>query len=361
MSWVNILLAIQMVISGQQASPSTDGDGPVVTVEGRIVNHSTGEPVEQTLETMLHILAADGRDAGMLHGESDPDGRFTFEEVPFENGSSVLAMATYEGVVYQSEHALLPSEGAPPPLEIPVFDTTTSSDGLTVATMHLMLTGQPSRLYVTELYIIANTGNLTVATAPGSGEGAGLRFSLPDGASNVAFPEQDPERFEILEAAFLDKASVVPGNPSSATIVQYDLPYEPGFTLQHDLPLDVKRINLLIPTSLGIRPTGAGIEPLGTRNFPEQGLYDLYALPSLASDQPLSLQLEGDIATQPDASPGGAAAPDDSEANLAIGIAGFGLSLVGVGAWWLFRIRRQVDMAEAAATEERLSESADQG
>jgi hypothetical protein len=178
-------------------------------------------------------------------------------------------------------------------------------------------------------------------TIPAEGaDKGGLRYFLPPNASNIAFPDQDPERFKVIDGGFFDTAPLVPSVPSSTTVVQFDLPYEPGVTLQHDLPLAVERISLLIPASLGIRPADPLIQSLGARNFPEQGLYDLYALPSLLHNQPLELKLEGEITAASETDTAQAVASGSSDANLVIGLAGLGLSLIGIAAWWLMRIRR---------------------
>ena len=76
-----------------RAQESTD-------VHGRVVNGTEGEEIPEDLSVLMLVTAANGRLAGTGQTAPDAQGRFVFEDVQIEEGSSYTFSVDNQGVFY---------------------------------------------------------------------------------------------------------------------------------------------------------------------------------------------------------------------------------------------------------------------
>jgi len=97
-----------------RAQESTD-------VHGRVVNGTEGEEIPEDLSVLMLVTAANGRLAGTGQTAPDAQGRFVFEDVQIEEGSSYTFSVDNQGVFYGMS---LGVAGLAEDLVVTVFETT---------------------------------------------------------------------------------------------------------------------------------------------------------------------------------------------------------------------------------------------
>lgn len=150
---------------------------PAPEVTGRVVNGTTGQrmpsfelyvmqPGQQGMQTVKTL-------------RTDAQGKFTVTGVPDLLQSPHVLQAEYRGVNYN--HMLRPM-GQPTDIELAVYETTESMDGIQVSLPHMMIRREGGLLRVDEVYQIENNSNPKKSYV--SREGS-FRFYLPKEMSKL--------------------------------------------------------------------------------------------------------------------------------------------------------------------------------
>ncbi|HEY64628.1 MAG TPA: hypothetical protein G4O02_08655 [Caldilineae bacterium] len=315
----------------------TPEPAPGITITGQIVNGTPGGPSPSNVSLMLH--AYEGRMmVDMIHGTSDAEGRFRFEDVPAPAGRSFEVMATYRDVVYFSER--VEPEPGQMQLDLPVtvYETTTDTTAVRVEQLHILLDFSPERMHVVQIYVLSNTGDRAVV-ADGQ---EGLRFRLPAGATEVSFRgDQDGTRFVREEGGFVDTAPVAPGTGTLSTVVIYTIPYDEGIELTVPVDYPTMSAGVLVP-QVGVTLSGEGWDAGQEMNI--QGrpyLLHSFGHVPLAPGDVVRFTITGrpDLTSLTGATAetrGGAGVPSWV---FALGL-GFSLILITAGGIWWWRDRR---------------------
>jgi hypothetical protein len=324
--------------SWSQELPPPDGGQ---TVSGNVINISTDEEVHEPLEVMLHSWAADGTPGGMLHGITEADGAFAFENVILESGSNYAAMVVYKDVAYYSQPAAVSDGKLSNSLDIGIYETTSDVDKVHIGQLHIFLEFRQGGLMVAEVYAMSNLGNRTVAEAIQQEDGnwATIEFSLPSDAANVAFPSGPAERFELTSTGFTDTQPLTPGEGSGQVVVMYVLPYKDDITLQHALPFDAQNVVVFVPHASGLNIEDQAAQSEAVTTFGDGKSYEAFTYGPQSSGELLRISVSGSPSESEQVSD--VQVPSDSgsisKQDLALGVGVLGASLVIGGIWWWWR------------------------
>lgn len=272
----------------------------------------------------------------MVHGQADGDGRFVFDDVTFAPGFLYAVMANYQDVTYASTPANVPDGETTLDLEVPVFETTVETGAVQMDGMHIFFDAGQGGLQVSEVYSLSNLGDRTVAGAASLDDGtpATIRFSLPPDAANVTF-QGSQSRFFLTEDGFADTAPLLPGERTGQVIVSYSLPYAGSLVLNRSVPFLGGRINVLLPTALGLSLTGDNLVEEGSRDMANGLVVDIFTVERATTGDTINLNLSGELVLS--GGPMGAEAEPANSQGLAIGGIILGLAVIGVGLWWYWR------------------------
>jgi hypothetical protein len=313
------------------------------TVMGQLLNGTAGGAIPGNLTMMLHAWDDNGETV-MLDGTADAGGAFRFEDVPMQDGWVFAAMAGYNDVTFFSEQATVEPGLSELTLPLTVYETTTDASAVRVGQLHLFLDYVGGEVEVSEVYVLANTGDRVVqgTLSLADGRGATLQFALPAGANEVTFQANgDNGRFSMVdETHFADTAPLQPGMGQAKVVVQYTLPYQSGMQLAHAVDYPVDGINIIQRADANVTLAGSDLSGPSTETMEGQS-YSLYG--STAAGLALTLSGRPNFAAA-EAAPGAAAEPGAASATASIerwavpaAAAVLGLALVAAGVWWLRR------------------------
>ena len=347
------LLALPLALyGGYLGGPpqQTPEEGVGWQVTGRIVNGTDAREVPEGLEVMLHSWSEASGEGPMEHSVSGSGGSFAFEGLQIVPGATYAAMALYEAATYFSQPAVASEVEPLPAFEIVIYETTQELAAVSVDSLHVVFQSAQGGLGVTEIYVLSNRGDRTVAD-PGALQDGALQFRLPEGAANVSFPGASSERFVMTADRFTDTAPLVPGEGSGQVAVSYVLAYDDDLAFRHGLDLPVSTTNILVPAGSGPKIAGTSVEYAGTRAVGNAGVYEVYQLGPLPAGEQVEVELSGMLALP--AVQGEVALPQSplADRSLPLGLAALGTALLGAGVWWWRRISAE------AREEEPLPES----
>lgn len=328
-------------ITGTQESPAPAVDATPAAaalaaetgmgqVSGSVVNASGGEP-----PVGVEVLLRGFDDMTQVVTETTTikeNGAFTFENVDMPEGRVFLVTLEYNQATYGSDIGIVENGLTSLDLPVTVYDTTSDAGQISADRLHLFFEFvNDSTLRIIQLYILSNPSNQTVVpTAEGQPV---VRFSLPEGASNLEFQEGAMgERYVETEDGFGDTAAIRPGSGSHEILFGFEMPYDRKLDLVQQMNLPVGAVVILLPEG-GIKVKGDTLTDAGVRDV--QGVqYHLYNGQGLAAGESLRLSLSGSS---------GSSAPSivtGSTTNLVVGLGAFGVALVAAGLWLYQRSRR---------------------
>ncbi len=298
-------------------SPAAYAQGGVV--EGQVVNGTAGmAAVQGDLPVRLYIYSGYALKE-TRQATTDAQGAFRFEGVPTGSGWAAIASVEYAGVEYEGTLLDL-STGTDFNSDLTVYETTTDSSALAVDRSHLIIEMGVGQLEVTELVILANSGDRTYV---GSEEVvpnrlATARLALPTGATDVSFSsEQLASAMVRTGEGFVDTRPVVPGQQQY--VLSYALPCEgSSYNLVKPIVYPTAAIDVLVDAPRA-EVNARALVRLGTREA-EGRSYQHLGGSDLAAGADVTIRFSG-LGTPSTAQAGrqGSAAPT--------GLAG--------GRWWL--------------------------
>lgn len=336
-----LIAAPVRVVQAQADTPPTP-TGPVGEIRGTVINRNSGRTVTESLEVMLHVLDLNYSDLDMVHGQSQTDGTFEFADVPFDASLQFAVMATFDGVTYYSDVMPADMQSLKMNLDVPVYETTKDLSSVQVDQMHVLFDISPDGLETKELYILSNLGDRTVKDVYdlGSDQSATLQFPLPKDADYIFFQPDDKDRFVKQTGAFADTYPLLPGAESAQLMVSYLIPYSGEKTYSYTAPINVARMNFLLPADAQISLTGKDISGPETTTLKNNEKYLVYTYSDLQAGQTLTITLNGT-----------AAVPEASQSNtknlLAAGAAFLGMGVLAAAIWWWRRLEEEDELEGA--------------
>ena len=341
---ITLLVLSAITTHPVHAQTETLPAGPTGKVSGTIVNHNKNKLVSESLEIMLHILGKDFSQLDMKHAQSLSDGTFVFADVPFDANLQYAVMAIYDGVTYRSDTVPADMNSLQTTIDVPVYESTSDPASIQVDQMHVVFGIAEDGLEIKEIYSFANTGERTVKDAYEL-EGkkfAALKFPLPKDADFIFFQPEDKDRFIKFNGGFADTYPILPGAESSKIMVSYLVPYSGEKTYTYTAPLNIARINLLVPDKVDISLKGSDLAGPASVDLQNAGTYLVYSYADLKAGQTVSVSVGGKAA-------GVASKNEKTNTPIAIGVGFLGLAFIGAGIWWW---RRPDDEEDEEANEQ---------
>ena len=222
------------------------------TIKGRVKNVTTGKP-EAGRDVVLISYMGD-RKENRHFAKSDSMGNFSFSSLKWDRSYEIVLF--HQGVQYVSgKMVFLPGEDRIA-LDLPVYDTTTSDENISLRSLNLIVypDNGGADVNVTSLYVFENSGD-TVFTGEQSGsDTTTLVFSIPEEAVDVTFSDGvNPDAVERKGQKLYSRLPFLPGMKRIA--LGYSLPlsqirgkFQIGFDYEvADLGVFVRK------TELGIR------------------------------------------------------------------------------------------------------------
>ncbi|HID54280.1 MAG TPA: hypothetical protein EYP41_19855 [Anaerolineae bacterium] len=339
-----IFLLAATPAAAQVDNPTPEGEAAAVPgiITGQVINGTDGAETPANLEIMLHIWDREFDEKEVVTGETDGDGRFQFDDVPFASDLFYAVMTTYQEAVYFSVPMPVPEGETTLDLDVPIFESTTDASTVQVEAMHIFFDIDPGGLGVGEAYTLSNLSDRTVvagADTLADGTAVTFQFDLPPEAANVSFNRSRDGRFLRTPDGFADTAPLLPGESSGQILVTYALPYNDNLTLERPIILPTKQVNILLPTALGLSLSGDNMVYSGQQEMGEGVLVDVYTIEGLAVGDTVQLDVSGKL-VMPGSDPAAAKSSLSGQQGFAVGGIVLGLALIGVGLWWYLRLRQ---------------------
>jgi hypothetical protein len=262
------------------------------------------------------------------------DGTAVAEDVPMQTGQYIFATTDHEGVIYGSDIATVDLEISSIQLSIPYYEPTKDLSVLKAERLHIFFEFvDEDTIQVYVLYIFSNTSDKVLA-ADNATEPV-LVFNLPEGAANLQretgmeFQDVDlPNGFGLL--------TVYPSSEQYQILYSFEMPYEKN-SVNFDLPigLDTSAVIVMIPEG-GPEVESDRLVDAGMRDI-EGVSYSMYNGSNLSAGDSLSMAVSGKPKLQ--AISGENITSGDTTTGLVIGLAAFGVMLVGAGVYFWMRNR----------------------
>jgi mono/diheme cytochrome c family protein len=267
------------------------------------------------------------------------DGTAVAVNVPMRTGQYIFATTDHEGVMYGSDIATVDSEMSSIRLKIPYYEPTKDLSVLKAERLHIFfefVSEDTIQLYV--LYIFSNTSDMVLA-AENPNEPV-LVFILPEGATNLQretgmeFQDVDlPNGFGLL--------TVYPSSEQYQVLYSFQMPYEKN-KVDFDLPIgiDTSAVIVMIPEG-GPEVKSSQLMDAGMRDI-EGVSYNMYNGSNLFAGDSLGMEVSGKPKLQTVS--GDNIASGETTTGLVIGLAAFGVVLIGAGFYLWVRNRSNDDL-----------------
>ncbi len=255
---MSILTAVLLLVA---ASTGTWAQGSGV-LEGQVVNASLDSAPVPGAQVTLWTSAMDQTESS-LETTADASGQFHFEGLQTE-GRAYQLEVEYNGVLYRSDVVSFPSGEDSLSVPLRVYESTTSSADISVERAHLIVAFESGTIYVREVQVFFNAGDLTYVGPTGQEGEVTLRFPLPEDASGIELWDGFMDCCVVrTDSGLASTYPVVPG--STQFVLSYSLP---GDSATYDLVKGIAHptasLDVLV-SDVGVEVTGSGLtegEPL---------------------------------------------------------------------------------------------------
>ena len=194
------------------------------------------------------------------------DGTYQFNDVEMPEGRVFMTTIEYDGTTYGSDIGI--AENGQQNLDLPItlYETTSDASILVADRVHLFFEfADASTMRVIELWIMSNPTQQTLVANPDTGET--IRFSLPDGATNLEF--QDGVlggRYQETADGFADTIAVRPGSGSYQVLYAFEMPYDRKLDLSQQITIPTNALVILVPQG-SINVKADGLTDAGTEMY----------------------------------------------------------------------------------------------
>lgn len=253
-----VLFTVVLGVSLFTALPAVAADGNGV-IEGRLINLTENGSSVSGQEVKLTTYQGES-EISSTTAVTDSAGNFTFNGLATESDYSYEVLVTYQGADYQTGRLSFSADGDVLPVEIEVYDSTTSPDAIRIEQAHTIVYTDPEEIWVEEVMLFINESDRTYVGKEGvlgPGVRQTLQFSLPEDARELQ-PAGELMQCCVYgtEEGFSDSMPFFPGTKEIA--YAYKIDYGPevhSFAWRVNYP--VKRYDLLVQGAENVINSGS--------------------------------------------------------------------------------------------------------
>jgi hypothetical protein len=258
LTYIVFILVIILAVGIPGSLSAQDSEQGVI--EGQVVNETEGGGSVSDLDVVL-IAPVEGEASEIQTSQTDAEGKFRFTDVALAQSYLVRVCYMLIDYYYPVEFSEAETEKS---IEVPVCDTTTDDQAISVYLLKVILRAEEGYFSVTEVMWFLNDGDRTYIgseeTSFGGIQGT-LVFTLPEGATDFGVPEESVGDYYIVDDNTVTNTLVFP--PGEKDIIfscNLDVPSSGDLAI--DLPIDY-------PTdSLHVLVRGEDIEVSSTQLNP---------------------------------------------------------------------------------------------
>jgi hypothetical protein len=274
-------------------------------IEGQVLNDSLDNaPVAGARVTLWAFVTEEAESS--LETTADGSGQFRFEGLQTEERAYRLEVE-YKGVRYESDLLAFPPGEDFLSVPLSVYESTTSSADISIERAHLIVAFELGTIFVREVQIFSNAGELTYVGPTGQEGEVTVDFPLPQGASAVELADGFMECCVVeTDTGFASTYPLIPG--STQFVLSYSLRHESTtYDLVREITHPTSSFDVLV-ADVGVQVTAPGLtqgEPLSIQG----GDYLHLAARSLTPTDEVVLHftnLPTEAMPQPSAPPGAA-------------------------------------------------------
>lgn len=195
------------------------------TITGKVVDKTNDKAVSEAAVRLTSFMG--DKETGSADSTTGEDGSFTFASLPWDR--SYMVTVEHNGAEYSTDKLVFYPDEDVKTLDLPVYDPTDSSAGISIAEAHMIVQVVEDGLSVADLSAFDNKGDkMYVGGAElADGKKETLKFSVPKDAANLNFIHGlTPEGVVRTETGFSDTASVPPG--PKRVVFAYTVPLGSG-------------------------------------------------------------------------------------------------------------------------------------
>jgi hypothetical protein len=302
-------------------------------VRGQITNGSEGGVLPEFIEVTLYGFD-DQEEVFSKTAIANESGEYQFSDVEIQPGRVYVATVDYQGAIYASEIVHI-NEDAELDLPITIFESTNDLTNVRVDRMHVII-DMPTEgvLQVTELWILSNLGDRTIASDSGDGI---LTVQLPADAVNLNFESgMAGTRFEVTAGGFRDLFPIRPGQGSHEIVFSFNISFDKSLDFSQPVTYPVEAVVMLTPEGI-LMLKGEGVQDMGARQMTGMTLHNY-------SKDPMSAGDALEFLVKRESGSGIASGGSDSMVEIVLGAVVFVAALGGTG-FWLYRRKKETAIA----------------
>lgn len=308
----------------------------------RVVNRTAGAPPLPVLEVMLQP-SPEGQSKGSRTAKTNARGVALFSKLKAGADIQYSAEVTYKNVKYDSGSIRLTEKKKTTTVELPVYETTTSPDALTVPAQHTLLRPRRGFLEVREIYLFQNRTDRTYIGTREVRPGlrSVLEFPLPKGFTKLQLNEGLMSCCVIKQNnRLVDTMELKPGR--RVVRFQYLMPSSSHLSFRPAVVADTDQYNLLVSPALKVTNV-SGLRDAGEFKAGAEAFHR-YDARGLTPGNSASIEISG--------------IPGDRASLLRWFALVFGIGVAGLLVWWAVSHKRGPETAiRAEQTRESLLEA----
>ncbi len=335
----------ERAVQPPNATQEVGADNTNVTgvVSGTVTNQTAGSSIPADLALNLHVISSDSQSAQTFDTTVNPDGSYTFENVPMETGGQYIVSTSYEQAVYSSD--VVTGDASKTQMDIPlsIYEVTDDPTDIQMSSMLMMLQPdtQPGTLQVVQIISFSNTSDRAYMRQVDGGA-ASVIVRLPAGATYEDFSGGS----YLVSSDGTQVADTQPVLPGSDHImhVAFSVAYPGDATVSISQPMDYAlngEVEVLAETGT-MSVSGTGFSTLGTRQLGDRTFVSYGGALTRAAGDTLSYAISGATSAQ--------AAGSVTTTGNGISIVAYvliGAGLLAIGAAFGFFMRERTDSRHA--------------
>jgi len=332
----------------QQNTGSATAQSDSLTINGT-VSLAEGELPASLSAVLLGYDVTGSEPVLELTSSLNPDGSYTFDDVPYVAERVYLVTVVYNDIRFSSDvmHAGDTAPGDVVDLPLVIYDSTSDTSSLTADRVHLFFDfSTPGKMQMVEMVVISNRGS-KIVIPPAEGQPV-ITFTPPQGAVNLQIDDSgQPGMLQINSASLDYLAPIYPGMPAAQVLFGYELPYEKNRSVVNWVsPLPVTSAIIGFPAE-GLKLSSEELVETGVRDMQGTAI-KIFSGSDLEANQPLKLTISGKV-------PG--AAGQNNLTAILIGAAGLLLAVTGVVIWFVRKRKDDAQAEDSPAVDETMGAS----